>query len=85
MQGDRVQQKQREARSENFRGRRKKIILRLCYDLLGLDSSPKIVSFKGRTTGERRKKEKQRKAKRNRKTPQKCGRGIGGRGEVTAR
>lgn len=35
MQGDRVQQKHREARSGNFRGK-KKIILRVFYDLLGL-------------------------------------------------
>lgn len=36
MQGDRVQQKQREARSRNFRGKKKKFILRVSYDLLGL-------------------------------------------------
>lgn len=63
-----MQQKLREARSKNFRGKRKKIILRLCYDdLLGLDSTPKIMNSRESTTGEKGRKGKQRKANRSRK------------------
>lgn len=55
-----MQQKQREARSGHFRGKKKKIILRVSHDLLGL--TVKIMNPRE----EKERKEKQIKAIRSR-------------------
>lgn len=72
---------QQKPRYENFRGKRKRVILRLCYNLLGLDCTAKLMNSRGSTIGEKGRKGKQRSDNRSRKIHLgDVGEVLGGRG-----